>query len=128
MPAIRGSLVHSVGIAVHTGLKDFSHLLQFRASPGAESRELPLISQVARNVPEFGCLYSQTGGSASQGAAMTPEGSQASGLMTANPTHTGGLQEYIGRAIQDLLASLPNPDQLSPDARRGRIARYTAVP
>ncbi|PYN84075.1 MAG: hypothetical protein DMD87_29015 [Candidatus Rokuibacteriota bacterium] len=58
---------------------------------------------------------------------MTPEGSQASGLMTANPTHTGGLQEYIGRAIQDLLASLPNPDQLSPDARRGMIARYTAV-
>jgi hypothetical protein len=38
-----------------------------------------------------------------------------------------GTREYIDRTIHDLLASLPDPQQLSPVDRRGIIARYTAV-
>ncbi|MGA2133192.1 MAG: iron-containing redox enzyme family protein [Bryobacteraceae bacterium] len=37
------------------------------------------------------------------------------------------IQEQIERAIDELLASLPNPAQLSASQRRGIIARYTAV-
>jgi len=33
----------------------------------------------------------------------------------------------VDTAIQNLLASFPNPEQLSPEERRGTIARYTAV-
>jgi hypothetical protein len=43
------------------------------------------------------------------------------------PHNTTCLQERVGRVIHDLLASLPNPEALSPDERRGIIARYTAV-
>jgi hypothetical protein len=35
--------------------------------------------------------------------------------------------EQIDRAIEHLLASLPDPEQLSADERRGIMARYTAV-
>src|SRR6266850_2056399 len=38
-----------------------------------------------------------------------------------------GTREYIDHMIHDLLASLPDPQQLSPVDRRGIIARYTAV-
>jgi len=37
------------------------------------------------------------------------------------------IQEHVGRAIDDLMASLPDPEQLSPEDRSGIIARYTAV-
>jgi hypothetical protein len=37
------------------------------------------------------------------------------------------IQEDVDYAIEDLLASLPDPEQLSADRRRGIIARYTAV-
>ena len=37
------------------------------------------------------------------------------------------IQGHIDRAIDDLLASLRNPEQLSAEERRGIIARYTAV-
>jgi hypothetical protein len=37
------------------------------------------------------------------------------------------LQEHVDRAIDGLLASLPDPAHLSSDERRGIIARYTAV-
>lgn len=37
------------------------------------------------------------------------------------------IQQEVGRAVEDLLASLPDPRQLSPEQRRGIIARYTAV-
>src|SRR5436305_3065982 len=37
------------------------------------------------------------------------------------------LQEHIDRTSQELLASFPNAQQLSPDERRGIISRYTAV-
>jgi heme oxygenase-like protein len=53
--------------------------------------------------------------------------SAAAGLMTVNESRTASIQAHIDRAIEDLLASLPNPGQLSPEQRRGIIARYTAV-
>ena len=53
--------------------------------------------------------------------------SAAVGLMTVNEPRTAPIQAHIDRAIEDLLASLPNPGQLSPEQRRGIIARYTAV-
>lgn len=37
------------------------------------------------------------------------------------------LQQNVGFAVEDLLASLPDPKQLSASQRRGIIARYTAV-
>ena len=53
--------------------------------------------------------------------------SAAAGLMTVNEPRTAPIQAHIDRAIEDLFASLPNPGQLSPEQRRGIIARYTAV-
>jgi hypothetical protein len=47
--------------------------------------------------------------------------------MTPERPRTALLQEYMDRAIDDLLASFPDPDQLAADDRRGIIARYTAV-
>src|SRR6266567_9028438 len=47
--------------------------------------------------------------------------------MTSRQSCTAPIQEHIDGAIHDLLASFPNPEQLSPDQRRGVIARYTAV-
>ena len=58
---------------------------------------------------------------------MTPERPQSFGLMTSKPWSTAPIQEHVDRVIQDLLASFPDPEQLSPDERRGIIARYTAV-
>lgn len=37
------------------------------------------------------------------------------------------IQPQINHAIESLLASLPDPKQLSPEQRRGMIARYSAV-
>jgi hypothetical protein len=37
------------------------------------------------------------------------------------------MHEYIDQTIEHLLASLPDPAQLSPDERRGIMSRYTAV-
>ena len=55
---------------------------------------------------------------------MTPEGF---GVVSAKSTCSAPVQEHIDRAIDDLLASFPIPERLSPDERRGIIARYTAV-
>jgi heme oxygenase-like protein len=49
------------------------------------------------------------------------------GLAVANESTTASIQARIGRAIDDLLASLPDPGGLSAGQRRGIIARYTAV-
>src|SRR5713101_85614 len=51
----------------------------------------------------------------------------SSGLITPTPPHTAPIHEHIDRVIADLLASFPNPEQLSANERRGIIARYTAV-
>jgi len=53
--------------------------------------------------------------------------SAAAGLVTSNESKTASIQAHLNRAIEDLLASLPNPKQLSAEERRGIIARYTAV-
>jgi hypothetical protein len=48
--------------------------------------------------------------------------------MPAEPlTRTALIEERIDRAIHDVIVSVPSPDHLSPDDRRGIIARYTAV-
>jgi hypothetical protein len=49
------------------------------------------------------------------------------GLATSNESRTASIQAHIDREIEDLLAWLPNPGQLSAEERRGIIARYTAV-
>ena len=53
--------------------------------------------------------------------------SAAAGLVTSNESKTAPIQAHLGQAIEDLLALLPNPGQLSAEERRGIIARYTAV-
>ncbi len=55
---------------------------------------------------------------------MTPA---VAGLATSNESKTASIQTHIDQAIEDLLATLPNPEQLSAAERRGIIARYTAV-
>ena len=55
---------------------------------------------------------------------MTPA---AAGLETLNESKTARIQAHINQAIDDLLASLPDPELLSPADRRGIIARYAAV-
>src|SRR5437867_4814398 len=55
---------------------------------------------------------------------MTPE---SFALMTPKRSDAASLQDQLDRVIDDLLASLPNPDHFSPGERRGIIARYTAV-
>jgi len=51
--------------------------------------------------------------------------STSPGLTTL--VHTTTVQERIDSAINDLLRSLPDPERLSAEQRRGIIARYTAV-
>ena len=53
--------------------------------------------------------------------------SAAAGLVTLNESKTASTQAHIDRMIEDLLASLPDPRQLSAEDRRGMIARYAAV-
>lgn len=40
---------------------------------------------------------------------------------------TAPIQEHVDRAIDELIVSLPDPEQLVPDERRALIARYAAV-
>jgi DNA-binding Lrp family transcriptional regulator len=53
--------------------------------------------------------------------------SAAVGLATSYESKIAPIQAHIDRAIDELMASLPNPRQLSTEQRRGIIARYTAV-
>jgi len=53
--------------------------------------------------------------------------SVAEGFVTVNESRTASIQAHIDRAIEGLLASLPDPGRLSAEERRGIIARYTAV-
>src|SRR5260370_37786325 len=62
--------------------------------------------------------------SVAKGAMMTPA---AAGLATSNDRKTASIQTHIDQAIEELLATLPDPGQLSAAERRGIIARYTAV-
>ena len=40
---------------------------------------------------------------------------------------TAPIQQHIDRAIDELIVSLPDPERLVPDERRGLMARYAAV-
>ena len=46
---------------------------------------------------------------------------------TSNESRTASVQAHLDQEIEDLLASLPDPKQLTAEERRGMIARYTAV-
>jgi hypothetical protein len=48
-------------------------------------------------------------------------------VITPTGPATAAIQARLESEIEDLLATLPDPAQLSPEARRGIIARYTAV-
>ena len=48
-------------------------------------------------------------------------------LLAPNGAQTDSIKAYLDRVTDDLLASLPPAGQLSPSARRGIIARYSAV-
>jgi heme oxygenase-like protein len=49
------------------------------------------------------------------------------GLIPSNVSMTAPVQAHIEGEIEALLSSLPKPDELSAEERRGIIARYTAV-
>ena len=53
--------------------------------------------------------------------------SASAGIVASNDTKTASIQAHLDHAIEELLASLPNPSQLSEAARRGIIARYSSV-
>src|SRR5438128_7779673 len=56
---------------------------------------------------------------------MTQDLRQA--VVAATQARTVPLHDHIDGAIQDLLASCPDPARLAADERRGIIARYAAV-
>ena len=58
---------------------------------------------------------------------MSLERRQSLTLETPERSRTAPIRGYIDRTIRNLIATLPNPEELSPDDRRGIIARYTAV-
>jgi hypothetical protein len=47
--------------------------------------------------------------------------------VVTNESKTASIQAHVDQEIEDLLATLPNPGQLSAAERRGILARYTAV-
>jgi len=49
------------------------------------------------------------------------------GIQTPSPALRMSVQQDVNHAIEGLLASLPDPKQLTSDQRRGIIARYTVV-
>jgi Iron-containing redox enzyme len=53
--------------------------------------------------------------------------SASSGVVAPSELDIAPIQEEVNQAIHDVLFSLPNPEKLSADQRRGIIARYTAV-
>jgi heme oxygenase-like protein len=48
-------------------------------------------------------------------------------MMAHQRSLTAPIQQRIDRAIDELIVSLPDPERLVPDERRGLIARYAAV-
>lgn len=53
--------------------------------------------------------------------------SMSSTRVTLSPPPIAPIRRHIDGVIEDLLASLPKPDRLSAEERRGIIARYTTV-
>jgi hypothetical protein len=48
-------------------------------------------------------------------------------LQALDGSHSGSIQDQVNDAVDSLMASLPQPEGLSAQQRRGIIARYTAV-
>jgi hypothetical protein len=48
-------------------------------------------------------------------------------FVTATQTRTASIQAYIDQAINEMIEALPDPAALTPQARRGIIARYASV-
>ena len=59
--------------------------------------------------------------------AVVVRSTDAVGVVRSNESKIASIQAYLGRATDDLFASLRNPAQLSAEERRGIIARYAAV-
>jgi len=53
--------------------------------------------------------------------------SSAASVQTCNLVEGTSIQEHVICVADEILASLPNPEGLSPEQRRGMIARYSAV-
>jgi hypothetical protein len=51
----------------------------------------------------------------------------AAALVPSSESSIASIEAQVGRAINELLASLPSPAKLSAEERRGIIARYTSV-
>jgi DNA-binding Lrp family transcriptional regulator len=51
----------------------------------------------------------------------------ATSVATANESRTASIKTHIDQSIEELLRSLPRPEDLTAAERRGIIARYTAV-
>jgi hypothetical protein len=51
----------------------------------------------------------------------------AAGPVSSSAPGIASIEAHVGRAIDELLLSLPSPAELSAEQRRGIIARYTAV-
>ena len=51
----------------------------------------------------------------------------SAGLVSSTESQTASIQAHVDRAIEDVLATLPDPKQLSTEQRRAIIAKYTAV-
>jgi hypothetical protein len=51
----------------------------------------------------------------------------AVGVMTSSGSAIAPIQAHIDREIEELLATLPDPEHLTAGQRRGILARYTAV-
>jgi CRP-like cAMP-binding protein len=58
---------------------------------------------------------------------MTSATSLTPSIPALNFFQGGSIQQHINGAIDDLLATFPQPERLSAEQRRGIIARYTAV-
>ncbi len=58
---------------------------------------------------------------------MNLENLPAAEVLTTQQSYPDTAREYIEFAINDVVMSLTKPEKLSPDQRRGIIARYTAV-
>jgi len=53
--------------------------------------------------------------------------SESATRISPDASRIPSIHEHVDRVIDDMVASLPKPDRLSADQRRGIIARYTSV-
>src|SRR5439155_25656273 len=104
------------------------HTPAVRNPSTADKRALFEHPGLARDVPPLGwlVLYEREAPLPEE-RAMTSERRQSFGPAASKQSPADPLQGCVDTAIQNLLASFPNPEQLSPEERRGTIARYTAV-